>query len=274
MNNTVKRTISGAVIILVMLAGLLVGRYAFAILMLFIMVAMMHEFYTITMNGRYKFSRLLAMLAGIVFFMLIFFVQAGRLESEYITLSIVPVILIMCNSLYVKDKQDFGKFADLYTGLLYIAIPIAMSCIVVFRDGEFCGHVLLAFFIIIWSSDVGGFVFGSTLGRYFTKKLFPDVSPKKSWAGFWGGLACAVAAAIILKYNMLNFLSLWQAVLLGVVMNIAAVYGDLFESQWKRCYEVKDSGNIIPGHGGILDRFDSTLFAMPAGVLLMVLLGL
>lgn len=186
MNNTVLRTISGAGFIVVMLAGLLVNKFLFAALVIFIMSVMMHEFYTITMNDRYKFSRLLAIFSGIILFSLIFCSCAYDMEVKYVSIAILPILMVMVNSLYVRDKTEFGKFSDIYTGILYIAVPLSLSNLIVFFDQTFNGTILLCFFILIWSSDIGGYVFGSTLGKRFGKKLFPAISPKKTWAGFWG----------------------------------------------------------------------------------------
>lgn len=274
MNNTVLRTISGAGFIVVMLAGLLVNKFLFAALVIFIMSVMMHEFYTITMNDRYKFSRLLAIFSGIILFSLIFSSCAYDMEVKYVSIAILPILMVMVNSLYVRDKTEFGKFSDIYTGILYIAVPLSLSNLIVFFDHTFNGTILLCFFILIWSSDIGGYVFGSTLGKRFGKKLFPDISPKKTWAGFWGGMFCSVLSGIVMKYTMSLDITLLNVVLLAIVMDIAGVYGDLFESQWKRHYNVKDSGTVIPGHGGMLDRFDSTIFAMPIGALYLIVMNI
>ena len=176
MNNTVLRTISGAGFIVVMLAGLLVNKFLFAALVIFIMSVMMHEFYTITMNDRYKFSRLLAIFSGIILFSLIFCSCAYDMEVKYVSIAILPILMVMVNSLYVRDKTEFGKFSDIYTGILYIAVPLSLSNLIVFFDQTFNGPILLCFFILIWSSDIGGYVFGSTLGKRFGKKLFPAIS--------------------------------------------------------------------------------------------------
>ncbi len=275
MNNTILRTISGTVFILVMLAGLLIDKLLFAALMMFVMAVMMHEFYTITMKNRYRFSRMLAIFAGLILFLLIFCVSAYGIPVKFVAFALIPILVVMINSLYVKDKTEFGKFSDIYTGLLYIGVPIALSNLIVFFDHVFDGRILLAFFVIIWCSDIGGYIFGFTLGKYFSKKLFPEISPKKTWVGFWGGMFCSVVAAVAIKYGFgIEQISLVETILLAVLMDVAGVYGDLFESQWKRYYEVKDSGTIIPGHGGFLDRFDSTLMAMPVGALFLILMDI
>ncbi|MGM9790019.1 MAG: phosphatidate cytidylyltransferase [Candidatus Cryptobacteroides sp.] len=275
MNNTLKRTISGVAFVGIMLAGLLLDKFLFAALIMFIMGVMMHEFYTITMGTRYRFSRILAILSGEILFLLLFLVQAFGVPAKYIGIAILPIIIVMVNSLYVKDKTEFGKFSDIYTGILYVAVPLSLSNLIVFFSHGFDGHILLYFFILIWSSDIGGFIFGCSLGKYFPRKLFPEISPKKTWVGFFGGMSLTVLTALAIKtiFN-LEVISYFHTVMLAIVMDVAGVYGDLFESQWKRYYLVKDSGSIIPGHGGLLDRFDSTIFAIPVGTLYLILMNI
>ena len=274
MNNITKRTISGIGFVLVMLGCLLWNQFLFAALVIILMVGMMSEFYTITMGDRYKVSRALAILAGVVLFILIYLVAAYNAPIKYLALSIVPVLVVMINSLYVEDKTDYSKFANLYTGLIYIALPLALSNLVAFRDGHFSGMLLVSFFVLIWSSDIGAYIFGMALGQKYGKKLFPSVSPKKTWIGYWGGLCFAIVAAHILNLVGMLSLPMFHSIILAVLMHVAGVYGDLFESQWKRIYGIKDSGSIIPGHGGLLDRFDSTLMAMPIGALYLSLFDL
>ena len=151
MNNTILRTISGTGFIAVMLAGLLINKFLFAALVMFLMATMMHEFFTITMNDRYKFSRLLSILAGLILFSLIFCVSAYGLEVKYVSIAILPIMIVMVNSLYVKDKTEFGKFSDIYTGFLYIAVPLSLSNLIVFfpnpatSSNEFNGIICFRF---------------------------------------------------------------------------------------------------------------------------------
>ena len=274
MKNVTIRTISGIGFVLVMLACLLWSQWLFGALVIFMMVGMMSEFYTITMGDRYKVSRALAILAGVILFSLIYLAAAYRMPVKYVALSIVPVMVVMINSLYVEDKTDYSKFSNLYTGLIYIAVPLALSNLVAFRNGHFSGMLLVSFFVLIWSSDIGAYIFGMALGQKYGKKLFPSVSPKKTWIGYWGGMFFAIMAAHILNLTGMLSLPMLHSVILAIVMHVAGVYGDLFESQWKRIYGIKDSGTIIPGHGGLLDRFDSTLMAMPVGALYLSLFDL
>lgn len=259
-----------------MLAALLVNKYIFGAVMLFALIVMMHEFLRMTMGNRYRFSQVLAILAGTTLFSLTFFYKSCNLPGGLVILTFIPIFIVMVNSLYVKDKsEEFGKFAYIYTSILYVAVPWTMLNFAAFSyDSGFDGTLLLSFFCIVWGSDVGAYVFGMSLGQRFGKKLFPSISPKKSWIGFWGGMVTAVLVAIVLHHVGLLDFSLIHCVALSLVMNVTGVFGDLIESLWKRQCNVKDSGNIIPGHGGLLDRFDSALIAIPMGVLYLVVVAI
>ncbi len=131
-------------------------------------------------------------------------------------------------------------------------------------------YVLLAMFILIWLSDTGAFCVGSLMGRH---KLFKRISPKKSWEGFFGGLLfCLAASAFFYFYGngVFGYLNLWQLLGMGAVVCVFGTWGDLVESLIKRSLGVKDSGSLLPGHGGILDRIDSLLLVTPALLLYLV----
>ena len=274
MNNFVKRTISGIGFAVIMLAAFLTNKYVYGIVMLFSLIVMMKEFLTMTCGRNYRYSQFLSIFSGAVLFTLVYLYKAFNFPGRLVILAFVPVFLLMINSLYLKDKSRFDKFANLYAAMLYIAVPWAMLNFAVFNAaGEFNGILLLCFFCIIWGTDVGAYMFGITLGQKYGKKLFPSISPKKSWIGFWGGLGTAVGVAIGLHYVGLFCFDLIHCIFMGVLLCVAGVYGDLIESQWKRHYDVKDSGNIIPGHGGLLDRFDSALIAIPIGIIYLVVMN-
>ena len=274
MNNLMLRTLSGAGFVVVMLAGLLVDKFLFAALVLFIMTVMMLEFYRMTIGEGYRTQQALAIAAAVIMFVLVFLNRAYQFPGKFLSLTMVPVIILMVSSLYAKDRKEFKRLSHIYTGLLYIAAPLSLVNLIAFKDGEFNALMLLCFFVIIWCSDIGAFAVGSTLGQKYGKKLCPDISPKKSWAGFWGGLAFAVLAVLLLRVTGLLVLPVVHGIIMATLMHVAGVYGDLFESQWKRACDVKDSGRIIPGHGGMLDRFDSAIFAVPAGAIYLSLFNL
>lgn len=274
MTNFIKRTISGIGFVVIMLAALLTNKYIFGAVMLFALVVMMREFLKMTCGKNYWFSQILSILAGATLFTLIFLYKGFDFPGRLVILAFVPVFILMINSLYVKDKSRFDKFSNLYTALIYIAVPWSMLNFAVFNaNGDFNGVLLLCFFAIIWGTDVGAYLFGITLGQKYGKKLFPSISPKKSWIGFWGGLVTAVGVAVALHYAGLFTFELKHCVCMSLLLSVTGVYGDLIESQWKRHYEVKDSGTIIPGHGGLLDRFDSALIAIPIGIIYLVVMN-
>ena len=275
MNNFIKRTLSGIGFVAIMLAALLTNKFVFGIVMLLSLVVMMREFLHMTCGSEYRYSQILSIFAGVTLFVLTYLFKGFNFPGRLVILAFIPVFVVMINSLYVKDKSRFDKFANLYTAILYIAVPWSVFNFAVFNgNGDFNGKLLLAFFAIVWGSDVGAYIFGITLGQKYGKKLFPSISPKKSWIGFWGGMLMAIAVAVILHFAGLMQFTLLHCIFLAVLLDVAGVYGDLIESQWKRHYNVKDSGNLIPGHGGLLDRFDSALIAIPIGVIYLVVANL
>ena len=243
MNNFIKRTISGIGFAAVMLAAFLTNEYVYGVVMLLSLVIMMKEFLTMTCGNNYTYSQVLSILSGAVLFTLIFMYKAFDFPGRLVILAFVPVFLLMINSLYLKDKSRFDKFANLYTALMYIAVPWSLLNFAVFNSaGEFNGILLLCFFCIIWGTDVGAYIFGITLGQKYGKKLFPSISPKKSWIGFWGGLATAIGVAVGLHYAGLFRFDLIHCIFMGALLCVAGVYGDLIESQCQG-FRQRDSGS-------------------------------
>lgn len=275
MTEFVKRTLSGIGFAVIMLAALLTNVYVYGVIMLLALVVMMKEFLRMTCGKEYIYSQFLSILSGVTLFVLVYMYRFCNCPGRFVILAMVPVMLLMINSLYLKDKSRFDKFANLYAVLIYIAIPWSMLNFAVFdTDTGFNGIMLLSFFCIIWGTDVGAYVFGITLGQKYGRKLFPSISPKKSWIGFWGGLLTACGVSAGLHYTGILAFRLHHCIILGALLCVAGVYGDLIESQWKRHYDVKDSGNLIPGHGGLLDRFDSALTAIPVGIIYLIVMDM
>lgn len=176
------------------------------------------------------------------------------------------IICRMTLQLYIKSDSPLADLAKSMMTQLYIGLPLG---IMAYMGNSFGLHFVLAIFFMIWINDTGAFLVGSTLGRH---RLFERISPKKSWEGFFGGLVFnMVAGLLFFTYGRIFFdledFSLWQSIALGAVVTVFGTWGDLIESMIKRNLQIKDSGNIIPGHGGILDRIDSLLLVMPAVLL-------
>lgn len=256
-----------------MLCGLLINQYLFGALVLFIMVCMMLEFYHMSMGKRHAVSQGLAIAAGVTEFSLLFAFYNWGISPRFVALPLTLLMAIPISAVLSKGYEHVGDFAYILAGLLYIAIPLTLSNLIAFRGGVFSTRLLLCFFILIWCSDIGAYTAGHLFGQG-KPKLAPGISPKKTWVGFYGGLAFCMASAIAIMAAGLIDIPWYHCLILAAVLHIGGVFGDLFESLWKRHFEVKDSGSIIPGHGGMLDRFDSTLVAMPLGALYLSITGL
>lgn len=179
----------------------------------------------------------------------------------------------MVLELYARTEDPVKNLAHSMLDQIYIGVP--MGIMVLTAAMASTPYILLAIFFLIWINDTGAFLVGSMLGRH---RLFERISPKKSWEGFFGGLIFNIIAGIIFSTCCSGFFGMpanipaWIG--MGIVVTVFSTWGDLVESMIKRRFHIKDSGNLIPGHGGILDRIDSLLFAVPAVFLYLIMLKL
>jgi phosphatidate cytidylyltransferase len=198
---------------------------------------------------------------GLLIFALTFMVEKERLPNEYLYLIFPLVSLTLFIKLYKKtDKKPFTGVAFTYLGLFYVAAPFSLLNLAVFSvDAVYHYEILVGCLLILWASDTGAYFAGTRFGK---TKLFERVSPKKSWEGFLGGAFSAIAVAFILSQYFV-VLEDWKWLVIAGIIIIAGTYGDLIESLFKRSIEIKDSGSILPGHGGFMDRFDGLLLSAP-----------
>ncbi len=177
------------------------------------------------------------------------------------------LVLIPIIELYRKKKNPFTNIAFTFLGLLYVALPFSLLNYMAFpfNDQEFHFQIILGVFIMIWANDTGAYVFGVTFGKH---RLFERISPKKSWEGSIGGAITTLVIAYL--YSLYSHdLTLIQWLLIAIIVVIFGSLGDLVESLFKRCINIKDSGKILPGHGGVLDRFDAILLVSPMVFILL-----
>ena len=258
------RTASGIVYIAIIVCCLLCGEFGVMGLGALLSALAMLEFDHITEKGdRNSITLVILDILGVVSLSL------GVLGFP-ILIWIILMIIRMTAEIYLGKNNPLRDVGLSMMGQIYIGIPMLLMSMIYSVTGS--GMSILALFIMIWLNDTGAFLIGCSFGKH---RLFERVSPKKSWEGFFGGVAFTIAAAIIFGIFCPKFFSLpiglplWIA--LGVITVICATYGDLFESLIKRSLNLKDSGNIIPGHGGILDRIDSLLFVLPEAFVFLML---
>ena len=204
MNNLVTRTISGIIFLVIMVAGIWFSEYSYAALFLFIMLSTMLEFHRMTIApGRHIWARVLTLVSAVTLFSTIFLWQRFGISPRFILLSLIPVLLASGGSIFEKVKDDYITVAYAYTSFVYIALPLSIASLAVFRDGVYDGTLLLCFFGIIWGSDVGAYCLGCTLGRN-SRKMCPKISPKKSWWGFLAGGIVLAAVSLMIRDNTLS----------------------------------------------------------------------
>lgn len=291
MKNFIIRTLSGLAFTILVIGSILYGPVAFAVVFGTIMVAAVWEYLNITMGkgnlGETLLARTFTMVAAVALFVNMFLVVAYGYDPLYLLFAVLPVMGIFISNMYVKSynvhqtKEVDGKVERIPNGyetypftlgaLVYVALPFSLMSLLLYdKTGVYNGNMLLSLMVMLWCTDVGAYLLGSTLGQMFGHRLFPSISPKKSWEGFFGGLVCSVAGAVVLRVTGLLELSLADAIAVGVIICIFGVLGDLVESQLKRNFGVKDSGRIMPGHGGMLDRFDGALLAFPVAIVYII----
>ena len=226
-------------------------------------------------------NRFICTVSGIYLFLAMAGYNSGLTPATVFIPYLVSIIYLMVAELYLKAKDPINNWAYTMLSQLYIALPLSLLNVLAFRsngyDIQYTYLMPLSVFVFLWINDAGAYCVGSLLGRH---KLFPRISPGKSWEGSIGGAVLVVAAAVLIWYYTdlydVNDLGLtayeWAG--LGLVVVVFGTWGDLIESLFKRTLGIKDSGNVLPGHGGMLDRFDSTLMAVPAAVVYLYTLTL
>lgn len=194
-------------------------------------------------------------------------------ECGHSLASFLPILLYglvrFTIQLYITNQNPIKSLQQSFFCICYVAIPLGLMSTISFSENSM---LLLSIFIFLWLNDSGAYLVGSTIGKH---RLFKRISPKKSWEGFWGGLVLSVLAGYVMGAYFNDIFHGPSALLFGgwgMVVSIFATLGDLTESLMKRTAGVKDSSHLIPGHGGILDRIDSLLFAVPASLIYLVVI--
>lgn len=276
-----KRVITGIGGLVLMLSCILWTPYSFGVLFLVITVLGLWEFYSNLEKGGYQPQKFLGTALGALIYIANFFFAESIAKCEHIQLTwvlyLIPVSCVFfLVELYKKNESPFTNISFTLSGIIYIAFPFGLLNYIVMFPNYLCTdfyhpEIFIGFLFLIWAGDIGAFFVGRRLGKH---KLFARISPKKTWEGFFGGMAFALIISIgVFTVLSLDFwknygftfasVTLVDWIVLSMIITIFGTLGDLVESQFKRGLEIKDSGSILPGHGGILDRFDSLVLSTP-----------
>ncbi len=270
MNNLIKRTLTGILIVVFILGGIWLHPITFAVVGFVIMVATLIEFYNLISVIGLVSDRIAGVTLGIIIYLLSLAIAADLVSRKFFLIVIPVVLLFFVIELYRTRDNPFANLANTLLGVIYISLPLALMPFSAFdHSGTFSPLLLIGFFILLWIYDSAAYLIGSSFGRH---RLFEKISPKKSWEGAIGGIMIAMIAGWILS-EWLTIFSEIEWIILAALISLFATFGDLFESLLKREAGVKDSGSVMPGHGGFLDRFDGFLFAFPAAFLFQQFFG-
>jgi phosphatidate cytidylyltransferase len=255
-NNFLTRSLTGALFVIVMIASILYGPMSMQLLFLVLACTALYEFYKLV-EGEVQPQ----MIPGIITAAIVYIYIAELVTSDtgFVRVLYAAVVVLFIIELFRKRRKPFSNIAYTLLGIIYIVVPFALLVQMSFTSGVFSYVLPFGFFILLWTSDTFAYLAGMALGKH---KLFERISPKKTWEGsIGGGLACMIAAYILFKTMGMFSFSEW--LVMAIIIVIAGTFGDLAESMLKRSLEKKDSGTILPGHGGLLDRFDGLFLAVP-----------
>lgn len=280
-NNFIQRAITGIIFVGVLIGCILGGPISFSLLFALITALTIHEFGNIvSKQPDVEINKPICMLAGVFLFFGFAYLGVMPGQTEILIPYLFLIIYLLVSELYLKKKNPLNNWAYAMMSQIYIALSFAMLNVLAYHsignEGELSNYQVqynpilpLSIFIFTWINDTGAYCTGMLFGKH---RLFERISPKKSWEGSIGGGVFSIIAAIVMAhYFPFMPISIWIGLALTVV--IFGTLGDLTESLLKRTIGIKDSGNILPGHGGMLDRFDSTLMAVPAAVVYLYIIS-
>lgn len=277
-----QRAITAIFFALAMIGGIYGGKIPFFLLFGVINAVAVWELNTLLLSPAERFNRFRKIM-GVLVGMLPFVLLACRLAypggwcGSAAAVNIVDLILygeillfgvLLLSELFFMGEKPFPNVGNYLTGLFYVSIPLCLLLFIATPAGDYHPHRVFGLLWLVWTNDTLAYLIGSRIGR---RKLFPRISPNKTWEGTLGGAICTVGMAWLLAAFVPDY-STAQWLALGAIVGVFGTLGDLVESMLKRSVGVKDSGNLLPGHGGLLDRFDAFLFVLPFAWLALMLL--
>jgi phosphatidate cytidylyltransferase len=280
LNNFFRRTLTGAWIVIFVLGGFWLHPVTFFLTGLALLAGSQYEYYLMIRNTGVRPQIIPGMVTGAAAYIISTLVASGMIPVKYL-LAVTPLMLVlMVIELFRREEKPFDSLAHTFFPVIYIVLPFCLfpfsafghsglDSLIPHKYELFSPGIVVGFLILLWTNDTGAYLTGISIGRH---RLMERISPKKSWEGFFGGLILTLAAGWLL--------SVWLGVvdkkgwlIISVIISISGTFGDLIESMLKRSIGVKDSGTIMPGHGGFLDRFDSAIASFPLVFLFLALFG-
>jgi phosphatidate cytidylyltransferase len=260
-SNFWQRALTGTLFVGAVAACTLLSEYSFFILMFAVNFLCLLEFYELILPDKSWIEKYLGIIAGSIIYVMFSMIFSADLSLAWYY-HLIPVFLtIFIIKLFEKSNNEFTTLAFQILGLMYITLPIVMlSKMGFFNSFDYSPGLPMGFFLLLWTSDTGAYLAGRNFGKH---KLFERVSPKKTWEGSMGGLLLTLIVAYGIS-NIFDDVTKVDWLIIGTLIVVFGTLGDLFESLLKRNLKIKDSGSILPGHGGVLDRFDGLFLAVPA----------
>ena len=278
MKNFIIRTLTGVTIVLIQVLCTYLSPLSLAGLFLLLTALTVNEFLgLLSRTGTVKVNRPIVIMGSCYLF---FAFWLNCLTDGESLIIFAPYLIFLLYSyikeLYIKNPNPIVNLGATMLSQMYIVLPLSLINVLAFKDfacfdGEAPYYAIpLAIYVFIWANDTGAYLVGSLIGRH---RLFPRISPKKSWEGSIGGALLTVGCGVAVA-QFCSFMNVWQWIGMALIVVVFGTFGDLTESMIKRHLGIKDSGNMLPGHGGILDRLDSMLFAIPAVMVYIYVLSL
>ena len=269
-NSFVKRTITGVIFVILIIGSVVLSQWAFAALFLMVTIGGLFEYLRISRALGGDISKAALLVSAVFSYALITSVAFGYLNPDALLYGLLVFPLITTFELFRNGNSPLSNISHSIAGILWIVVPLALL------NGFFNQNpgaawsqsgALLGFFLILWIYDSGAYITGSLFGKH---KMMEHISPKKSWEGFAGGAVLGFLTAFLVSASFTEF-SLGEWMIIALIIIIFGTLGDFAESMLKRSAGIKDSGSVLPGHGGILDRFDAVFIAAPIVFMLILL---
>jgi len=251
-SDLIQRSITAIIFGGVMIAGIFISHTSFVILIGVIQCLCLYEFYKISFNDSNKILIYSGLLMGIFIYVLI------QYFPEKYFLILPSLFLLGILVLFDKKAGQFELFMWCIMGILYISISLSLFPLIKI-SGHYNQWLIMLIIAIAWANDVGAYLAGR---KYGNTKLLEHISPKKSWEGFITGLVIAITLSLIFN-NYIQLISWQDSIIIAILIGVIGTIGDLIESMLKRNFMIKDSSSLLPGHGGLLDRFDTIIYALP-----------